>query len=303
MRNVFSVLCLLLASLLAFGGLAGYQLNQLLRSEEPVREIAGSLPQQPQFSQAVTEMLIEDLTHRLPEDLQWAVPGGIDQVLNPLLGQAFNNERTLAAWDEVLQQTRAGYTSQLEDIFSQGSTGDPSELDIELELTPVTEAMTEPLREGLADIAGWVPGVNLDSFDFIAPEIEIDIQAAADSEADPYTWATVAAASSWWLFYGLAAGVLTVAGLFLGTGRIRWYALAGAAVLAGLLGLWMATGIASPDLEHPPGVPEAGAVILDHVQTRFTGWAQPPWWVFSAVSGAVVIIGVAGAMLTPSRRR
>ncbi|WP_150460278.1 hypothetical protein [Nesterenkonia ebinurensis] len=303
MRNLLSVLCLLLAGLLSFGGLAGYQLNQLLRSEEPVREIAGTLPQQPEFSQAVTEMLIEDLANRLPEELQWAVPGGIDQMLNPILAQAFNNERTLAAWDDVLQQTRSGYTAQLEEIFAAGSSGDTSELDIELELTPIAEAMTAPLREGLADIAGWVPGINLETFDFIAPEIEIDIQAAADSEADPYTWASIAAFSRWWLFYGIGAAVLAVAGLLIGTGRTRWYALAGAAVLAAGLGLWIVTGIASPDLQHPPGVPEAGAVILDHVQTRFTSWAQPPWWVFSGIAGGVVLIGMAGALLTPSRRR
>lgn len=303
MRNLFSLLCLLLAGLASVAGLAGYQVNQLLRTEEPITQIAGGLPAQQDFSQAVSELIVEDLTSRLPEQLQGLVPGGVDQLVNPLVSTALNNDRTLTAWEEVLQQTRADYTAQLEEIFAEGTSGDVRELDIELDLTPVVEAMTQPLREGLDGALGWAPGVELESFDFIAPEIHIDIQAATESTADPYTWATGAAASQHWLIFSLSAAGLAVLGLLIGTGRLRWCSLAVGAVLSTALGVWIATTYAAPPFHHPPGVPEAAAVILDHLQTEFTAWAQPSWWVFSVISGVVVISGVAGAVLSPLRRR
>lgn len=303
MRNLFALLCLLIAGVLSVVGLAGNQINQLLRTEEPVAQIAGTLPQQPDFSVSVSELLVDDLTSRLPDQLQSLVPGGVDGLVAPLISSALDSDRTQAAWDEVLQTTRADYTAQLESNFAEGTSGDLRELDIEIDLSPMTEAMTEPLREGLDAATGWIPGVDLDTFDFIAPEFSIDIQAATESTADPYTWATGAAASEYWWAFALGAGGLALLGLLLGTGRFRWYSLASGAVLAGALGLWIATTYAAPPFRHPPGVPEAAGVILDHLRTEFTAWAQPAWWVFCAGSAAVVAVGVTAALMTRTVRR
>lgn len=303
MRNLLSLLCLLLAGLLAAAGLAGYQLNQLLRTEEPIAQIAGDLPAQEDFTHAVTEVMVEDLIAGLPAQLQGLVPQGAEQLVTPVVSAALNNDRTLTAWNEVLQQTRGDYTAQLEQIFAEGTSGDLRELDIELDLTPVTEAMTQPLRDGLEGALGWAPGVEPETFDFIAPEISIDIQAATESTSDPYSWATAAAASRHWLIFGLGAAALMLCGLLIGTGRLRWYSLASGAFLAAALGVWIATTYASPPFHRPAGVPETTAVILENLRTEFTGWAQPAWWVFSAISGVVVLFGVLVALLAPSPRR
>ena len=249
------------------------------------------------------EIIVEDLTGRLPDQLQWAVPGAADTVLAPLVSSAFATDRTQAAWDEVLQDTRTGYTAQLEDIFAAGTSGQVQELDIEVDLTPVSEAMTEPVRDGLDEALGWLPGVEPESFDVIAPEITLDVQAATDSTADPYSWATVAVASDYWfVFVGAAAGLAAV-GLLVGTGRVRPFALTAGALLAAILGLWMATTAASPDFQDPAGAPEAAGVILNHIQIEYTQWAQPAWWIFSAASGVVGLAGMVAGLLTPSRRR
>ncbi|TLP92903.1 hypothetical protein FEF26_14225 [Nesterenkonia salmonea] len=303
MRHLLSVLCLLLAGMLSVGGLAGYQLDQLLRSEEPVRQIAGSLPQEEDFAEAVTDIIMEDLTGRLPDQLQWAVPGAADELLAPVVSSAFNNERTLDAWDEVLQETRTSYTAQLEDIFAEGTSGEVRELDIELDLSPVSDAMTQPLREGLGDALSWIPGVDPESFDIIAPEITVDIQAATDSTADPYSWATVAAASQYWLFSAGGAAALALLGLLIGHGRGRWFAVATGGLVAASLGLWIALTAGSPEFQHPAGVPEAAGTILDHIQVQYTQWAQPAWWIFSVVSGVVGLAAMIAGLLTPSRRR
>ncbi|RJN32115.1 hypothetical protein [Nesterenkonia natronophila] len=303
MRHLLSVLCLLLAGMLSVGALAGHQLDQLLRSEEPVRDIAGTLPQQEEFSQAVTEIVVDDLTDRLPDQLQWAVPGGADQALAPVVSSAFDTERTREAWDEVLQDTRTGYTAQLEGIFATGTSGQVRELDIELDLTPVSEAMTEPMREGLEDAFGWFPGVEPGSFDIIAPEIILDVQAATDNTADPYSWATIATLSQYWAGFAVAAAGLAAAGLLIGKGPVRWFGLAGGALVAAVLGVWIATTVASPQFHHPTEVPQAAGVVLDHIQVQFTQWAQPAWWVFSALSGVVGLTGLVGGLLSASRRR
>lgn len=303
MRNLFGLLCLLLAGVLSVTGLAGHQINQLLRTEEPVAQIAGTLPQQQDFSDSVSALLVDDLTSRLPAELQSLVPGGVDSLVAPVISSAMDNDRTQAAWDQVLQTTRTDYTTQLETLFAEGTSGDLRELDIEIDLSPITEAMTQPLREGLDSAAGWIPGVDLETFDFIAPEFSIDIQAATESTADPYTWATGAVISEYWWVLALGAGGLTLLGLLLGTGRFRWYSLASGAVLAGALGLWIATTYAAPPFHHSPGLPEAAGVILDHLRTEFTAWAQPAWWAFCAGSAAVVAVGVTAALMTRTPRR
>lgn len=304
MRNLFSVLCLLLAGLLSTAALAGHQIDQLLREEEPVRELAGSLPNDEAFSEAVTETIVDDAVARLPEGLQQFVPGGgVEGLLRPVISSALDNERTQAAWDGVLQSTRRDYTAHLEQMFHQGTTSDPRELDLPVDLTPVTEAMTQPVRQGVEDTVSLIPGVEAEDVELPAPSLQIDVQAATDENADPYTWATAAAASQHWMIFAVSAAVLTLLGLIAGTGaRARWLAVALAAAVAAGLGLWIATTAASPALADPPGTPEATAVMLEHIQTRFTDWAQPAWWVFTGAAGFVVVISVLAAVVTPARR-
>ncbi|GAA4835636.1 hypothetical protein [Garicola koreensis] len=302
MRNLFSVLCLLLAGLLSTAALAGHQIDQLLRAEEPVRELAGSLPNDEAFSEAVTETIVDDAVARLPEGLQQFVPGSVDALVRPVISSALDTERTAEAWDEVIQDTRSDYTAHLEDMFHRGTTGDVRELDIAVDLTPVTEAMTQPVRQGVEDTVSLIPGVEAEDVEIPAPSLQIDVEAATDESADPYTWATAAGLSQHWLIFGVGAAALGVLGVLLGTRRVRWYALATAAALAGVIGLWVATTVAAPSLAHQPGTPEATTVLLEHIQVRFTDWAQPSWWVFTGAAGFVVVLSVLAAVVTPARR-
>lgn len=306
MRQLLSVLSLVLAGLLSAATLAGYQVDQLLRTEEPVRQIAGDLPQQEEFSDAVSEMIVTDLTSRLPAGLDQHVPGGVESMVSGIIGPLTNNERTVAAWDETLQTTRSTYTGQLERLFETGSTGEPQELAIDVDLSPVAAAITEPLREGLEQSLGWLPFIDTQSFEFLAPEIVVDIEAVTDEEADPYTWATAATASQYWVWFGIAAAALVILGLIIGPGKSRWVALTLGGLTAAGLGLWVATTAASPDFQHPAQLPQAAGVILEHVQTSYTEWSQPAWWIFAAAAGFVVVIGVLAAVVAPSasaRRR
>lgn len=302
MRNVFSVLCLLLAGVLAVAALAGHQVNQLLREEEPIQQIAGDLPQDPAFSDAVTQMVVQEAASALPEGIQQFVPGGVEGLIDPVISSALNSERTGEAWDEVLQTTRSDYTAQLETIFADGTTGNTGELDVRVDFTPLTEAMTQPLREGLEGALGMVPGVQPGDVEIPTATVEIDIEAATDDSADPYTWATAATLSQYWLAFAAGGAVLAALGVVLATRRIRWVGLALGSAAAALIGLWIATTAASPAFQHPAALPEAGAAMLDHVQSRFTAWAQPPWWVFTGAAGFLALASVLAAVVTPARR-
>lgn len=299
MRRVISLLCLLLAGVLSAAALAGHQVDQLLREPEPVREIAGALPEDEAFSEAVSQMLVEQTVSSLPDALGALVPGGLEHLVGPVVDQALNNERTIAAWDEVLQTTRQDYTAQLEGIFARGTTGDVRELDLSVELTPVTDAMTAPLREQAESVLQLLPGLDAEDVEIPTPEFVVDIEAATDESADPYTWATAAAASQHWMLFAGAAAVLAALGLAIGPRRTRWIALAVGALTAGALGLWIATTAASPDLTHSEGMPQAAAALLEHVQTRFTEWAQPSWWIFTGVCGFLAVMGVLAAVAVP----
>ncbi|MGO1524238.1 MAG: hypothetical protein ACTHV8_11195 [Nesterenkonia sp.] len=300
---MISILCLLLAALLSTAALAGAQIDQLLREEEPVREMAGSLPTDEAFSEAVTETIVDDAVAQLPDPIQQFVPGGVEGLIRPVISSALDNDRTQAAWDEVLQVTRTDYTAQLEAIFTEGTSGDPRELDLPVDLTPVTDAMTQPVRQGVEDTLSLVPGVGTEDVEIPAPSLQIEVETVTDESADPYTWATAAALSQHWVIFTVGAAVLGVLGMLVGTGRVRWYGLACAAALAAAVGLWIATTAASPELAHPPATPEATAALLEHVQSRFTDWAQPSWWVFTGAAGFVVVLSVLAAVVTPAGRQ
>ncbi|GAB3846958.1 hypothetical protein [Nesterenkonia populi] len=309
MRQLFSVLSLLLAGLLSVAALAGYQADQLLREEEPIREIAGELPEQPEFSDAVAATMVSELSESIPEQAAQLLGSGaeaqVEGMVSDIVASLLENERTREAWDETLQTTRTDWTAQMEQLFEDGSSGSPDELDVELDLSPVASAMTEPLREGLEDYLGWIPGLDTDSFDFLAPEVVVDVDAAADEtqETDPYAVATVVAGSEHWMWFAVGAGLLLILGVALGPGKSRWVALALGAGTAGALGLWLALTAASPSFDRPADADPAMLAVLEHVETSYAEWAQPAWWVFLGVAGVLLLIGVLGAIVAPSYRR
>lgn len=300
MRQVFSVIALLLAAVLAASSLAGFQVNELLREDEPIREIAGDLPEQEAFSEIISAELLERMEAELPSVISALVGDRADSLVDDLVGSMVENEQVSAAWDDTLQETRSDYTAQLEGVFADGTTGDASDLDLAVDLSPMTEAMTEPLREGLDSALGWLPFVDTSSFEFLAPEVTIDVEATLQDGADPYTWALLAAASEHWLVIAIAAGVVALLGLLLGPRRSRWVALTVGGLLALGLGLWIALTAAAPDFGPLPDA--AAQSLVDHVQEQYTGWAQPPWWIFSGTAGAVVVVGLLGSLMPRSKR-
>lgn len=297
MRNALAVLCLILSGLLSAAALAGHQIDQLLREEEPVREIAGGLPQDEEFSGAVSQIMVSELSGRLPEGVSSFIGGGAEDFVSGIVDGLLDDERTQQAWDETLQTTRADYVERLDRLFAEGTTGDPSELDVRVDLEPMAGAV-------VASLADSIPLMDADSFEIPTPEMVVDIEAATEGDADPYTWATLAAASQYWAGIAVAAGVLLLLGLLLGHGRGRWAALSVGGITAALAGTWIALTVASPDFGQPEQLPGETSAILQHVESQFTAWAQPVWWFFVAAAGAVVVLGLLGALVArPVQRR
>lgn len=303
MRNLLGLVALLIAAVMSVGTLAGYQVDQLLRTSEPVQSMAGDLTEQEAFVDALAQTAATEAQESLPAQIPDGVFSALESAITPALRSAFERDAVQDAWRQVLDTTRQDYTEQLETLFHAGTTGDVSELDIPVDLTPVSAAVTEPLREAVESVIGWVPGVNIEADELFVPEITIDVATVSDESADPYTWAFLAQVSQYWVTIGAIAAALAAAGLILGTGRGRWASLASAAAVAGVVGLLAATGPAQPDFGETGTLPPAVAVLVDHVQVRFTDWAQPPWWIFSAVAGFLTILGVLAAVVTPSRHR
>lgn len=300
MRQVLSALSLLLAAVLAATALAGYQINQLLREEDPIRQIAGDLPQQDGFSDLVAETLLTRMESELPGGLTGLLGDRTDSAVNTIVAAMLENDEVDAAWDETLQGTRADYAAQLETMFEQGTTGDASDLDLAVDLSPMAESMTGPLRQGLDSALGWLPFLDTSSFEFLAPEVVVDIEATTGEDADPYAWALLAELSKHWLVLAVLSGLMVLVGLVLGPGRSRWVALSLAGLLAAGLGAWVALTVASPEFGAVSG--DAMGSLVDQVEERFTEWAQPAWWIFTAAAGAVVVLGLLGSVTARSPR-
>ncbi|MCH8566454.1 hypothetical protein LTH96_12085 [Nesterenkonia sp. LB17] len=301
MRQVLSVISLLLAAVLAGSALAGFQADQLLREDEPIRQIAGELPQQEGFSELVSETLLDQMESELPGGLANLLGDRADSAVDSIVASMLENEEIDAAWDETLQGTRVDYAAQLETMFDQGTTGQSSDLDLAVDLSPMAEAMTGPLREGLDSALGWLPFLDTASFEFLAPEVVVDIEATTGEGADPYTWALLAEVSRHWLVLAVLAGVMVAVGLLLGPGRSRWVALA----LGGLLGVGLGLGIALTVAAAEFGAVTDAATqsLVDHLEVQITAWAQPAWWVFSGAAGAAVVVGLLGSVAARSSRR
>ncbi|GAB3190892.1 hypothetical protein [Nesterenkonia suensis] len=297
MRHLLSTLCTLLAALLAAAALAGAQIDQLLRDQEPVQQIAGDLPAQERFSEAMVALMVDELTDQDPD----ALPSGVQATISDIASSMLEDERILEAWDDSLQATRQDLEAELERLFHDGGTGSPEDLTVALDLSPVAAAMTEPLRESLDGLLGWLPFLDDSSFDALAPEVIVDLDAVAEDGVDPYQWAAAAEASRHWPVLAGAAGVLALAGVLIGLGRGRWAALSLGGLLGVVLGAGVALTAASPDLTPHQPVPQAVGALLEHVQVGFTDWAQPAWWIFTGACGAVVVLGLLGATLTRHR--
>lgn len=298
MRNVLAALCLILSGVLAIGAMGAHQIDQLLRDDEPLREIAGDLPHDEQFDEAVTQMMVSEITDQVPEQASNFIGGGVEDFVSGAVEDLLDDERMHEAWEETLQTTRADYVERLEALFEEGSSGDTSELDIRVDMEPLAGA-------AISSIVDSIPMVDADSFDIPTPQVEVDIAAAAtDSDADPYTWATAVVVTQYWVWIGVASGVMLLLGLALGQGRGRGVALALGGITAALGGLWVALNVVAPDFDMPDELPQENAAILDFVQTQFTDWAQPVWWFFVAGAVGVVVLGILGALVArPVQRR
>lgn len=298
MRNVLAALCLILSGVLATGAMGAHQIDQLLRDDEPLREIAGDLPRDEEFGEAVTQIMVSELSDQLPEQASSFIGGGVEDFVSGAVEDLLDDERMHEAWEETLQTTRADYVERLEALFEEGSSGDTSELDIRVDMEPLAGA-------AISSIVDSIPMVDADSFDIPTPQVEVDIAAAAtDSDADPYTWATAVVVTQYWVWIGVASGVMLLLGLALGQGRGRGVALALGGITAALGGLWVALNVVAPDFDMPDELPQENAAILDFVQTQFTDWAQPVWWFFVAGAVGVVVLGILGALVArPVQRR
>lgn len=299
MRGFLSVLSLLLAGVFATVSLASWQVDQLLRSPEPLQQIAGDLPEREEFSEVTAELIVDDLSSRLPSAISAMIPQGAEQSVSGLIVSTLGEDRTVAAWQEILDTTRSQYTNQLENLFHQGTTGDTAELDIEVDLSPVAAAITEPLRTGLDRYSGWIPGVNLETFEFLAPEIVVDIETVTDDDADPYLWASAAGLSTYWMVMSGIAVVLIIFGVTIGLGRLRWIGLGLGALTAVILGGVIAVTAASPQLNAPAGSGAAMVDLLQLLQERITTWAQPAWWWFIGVAMVLLIACALRLVLYP----
>lgn len=289
MRHVLSAICLMLAGLLAAVSTAGQQIDQLLHQPEPIREIAGQLPSDAAFADAVSARIADDAAERLPAGVSDLVGSGLEGLVSSSVSGLLEDEDARRAWYESLQTTRVDYADQLEAIFHDGATGEAGELAVPLDLTPVAQVLIQR-----------IPLVGEEAAQQLAPEIVVGVDPVADSGVDAYAVATAAQASSHWLVGAVAAAVLTLLGLVLGLGRGRWVNLVLGGLVAGGTGLVVALTAASP--EPAAETSPASAAVLDHVAAEFTAWARPSWWLFLAGAAVVVILGMVGLIASPGRR-
>lgn len=291
MRHVLSAICLMLAGLLAAAATAGQQVDQLLREPVPIREIAGQLPADEAFAEAVSERIAADAAEQLPAGVSGLVGSGLQSLVSSAVSDLLEDEDARAAWEESLQSTRTDYADQLETLFHEGASGEAGELAVPLDLTPVAQVLV-----------GRIPMVGEEAAAQLAPEIVVDVDPISDSGVDAYGVATLAQASSHWPVGAIAAAVLAVLGLLLGRGRGRWVSLVlGGLVVAGI-GLLVALGPASPDPTASAGSSAAAAAVVEHVAGEFAGWAQPTWWLVVAGGGVVIVLGLVGLLAARGAR-
>ena len=271
-RNFFAAVLLLIATLCVLVGSVLQWADRTAGSPDSTRHLVQEIARDETVRAAATDMIRSSIEQRFPDSVD-KIPGlraTLKNTIDAGVNAAMSNTEVQSAWESTLNDTRETLLKDLTD-YGSGRTKTPPSVTINLD--PLISRVWQTIRS--------TAGSNVSG---VMDRIEI-----------------LALASYWWLFH-VAAGLLLVGGLLLGTRIGRWVLLTVFSLL-GVLAV-VATRSASGMIT----VPNLGNQLIwalenriaNHLTTSLASSLDPLWYGYLGLAVVGLVIAVIKGVRKPA---
>lgn len=293
-RNFFAGILLLAATLCALAGSVLQWTNHTATSPESTQQLVQAIARDETVRGAVTDLLRSSIEQRIPESMD-QVPGlrtKLKEVIGTGVSTAMSTPEVQSAWESTLNDSRE---LLLKDLTEYGSGRTKTPPSVKVNLDPLISRAWQTIRSN----AGPEISSYMDRF-----ETPTGVQAkVADVPAQQADQASqiLALASYWWLFH-VAAGLLLIGGLLLGTRIGRWVLLAVFSLL-GVLAI-----VATRSVSGMITVPNLGNQLIwalenriaNHLITSLASSLDPLWYGYLGLAVVGLVIAVIKGVRKPA---
>lgn len=293
-RNFFAGILLLAATLCALAGSVLQWTNHTATSPESTQQLVQAIARDEAVKGAVTDLLRSSIEQRIPESMD-QVPGlrtKLKEAIGTGVSTAMSTPEVQSAWESTLNDSRE---LLLKDLTEYGSGRTKTPPSVKVNLDPLISRTWQAIRSN----AGPEISTYMDQF-----ETPTGVQAkVADVPAQQADQASqiLALASYWWLFH-VAAGLLLIGGLLLGTRIGRWVLLAVFSLL-GVLAI-----VATRSVSGMITVPNLGNQLIwalenriaNHLITSLASSLDPLWYGYLGLAVVGLVIAVIKGVRKPA---
>lgn len=293
-RNFFAGILLLAATLCALAGSVLQWTNHTATSPESTQQLVQAIARDETVRGAVTDLLRSSIEQRIPESMD-QVPGlrtKLKEAIGTGVSTAMSTPEVQSAWESTLNDSRE---LLLKDLTEYGSGRTKTPPSVKVNLDPLISKAWQTIRSN----AGPEISSYMDRF-----ETPTGVQAkVADVPAQQADQASqiLALASYWWLFH-VAAGLLLIGGLLLGTRIGRWVLLAVFSLLGGL------AIVATRSVSGMITVPNLGNQLIwalenriaNHLITSLASSLDPLWYGYLGLAVVGLVIAVIKGVRKPA---
>ena len=293
-RNFFAGILLLAATLCALAGSVLQWTNHTATSPESTQQLVQAIAKDEAVKGAVTDLLRSSIEQRIPESVN-QIPGlrtKLKETIGTGVDTAMSSPEVQSAWESTLNDSRETLLKDLTE-YGSGRTKTPPSVKVNLDL--LISRAWQTIRSN----AGPEISTYMDRF-----ETPTGVQAkVADVPAQQADQASqiLALASYWWLFH-VAAGLLLIGGLLLGTRIGRWVLLTVFSLLGGL------AIVATRSVSGMITVPNLGNQLIwalenriaNHLITSLASSLDPLWYGYLGLAVVGLVIAVIKGVRKPA---
>ena len=293
-RNFFAGILLLAATLCVLAGSVLQWADRTAGSPDSTRQLVQEIAKDETIRGAATDVIRSSIEQRFPDSVD-KVPGlraTLKNTIDAGVGAAMSNAEVQSAWESTLNDTRETLLKDLTE-YGSGRTRTPPLVTINLD--PLISRVWQTIRSTAgSDVSGPIDKIE------VPTGVQVKVADIPAQQADQASQ-ILALASYWWLFH-VAAGLLLVGGLLLGTRIGRWVLL----TVFSLLGVLAV--IATRSVSGMITVPNLGNPLIwalenriaNHLTTSLASSLDPLWYGYLGLAIVGLVIAVIKGVRKPA---
>jgi len=291
-RNFFAGILLLAATLCVLAGSVLQWADRTAGSPDSTRQLVQEIAKDETIRGAATDVIRSSIEQRFPDSVD-KIPGLRTTLKNTIdagVGAAMSNAEVQSAWESTLNDTRE---TLLKDLTEYGSGRTRTPPSVTINLDPLISRVWQTIRSTAgSDVSGPMDKIE------VPTGVQVKVADIPAQQADQASQ-ILALASYWWLFH-VAAGLLLVGGLLLGTRIGRWVLLA----VFSLIG--MLAVVATRSVSGMITVPNLGNQLIwalenriaNHLTASLASSLDPLWYGYLGLA----VVGLALAVVKGVRK-